>query len=195
MLPAVPAPRIRSCFFIWRVVVTCCNYMRVCEYASVIPILKFMNLHPTSDARGVIIPCPACETANRIPFAQLGQVGRCGSCKAPLQLLAAPVEVGELADFAQLIQNSPLPVLVDFWAPWCGPCRMMAPEFEKVAAMSAGKLVLAKVNTEEQQSIAAQFRISSIPAFALFHRGKEQGRTAGFQPAAQLIRWANQVLG
>lgn len=169
--------------------------MRVCEYASAIPIPNSMSLHPTSDVRGVIIPCPACETANRIPFAHLGQVGRCGSCKTPLQQIATPVVVEEQVGFAQLIQNSPLPVLVDFWAPWCGPCRMMAPEFEKAAAMSAGKFVLAKVNTEEQQSIAAQFRISSIPAFALFHRGKEVGRTAGFQPAAQLIRWADQAVG
>ena len=154
-----------------------------------------MNLHPTSDARGVILPCPACDTSSRIPYAHLGQAGRCGSCKTPLPQITAPVEIDDHAAFTSLIQDSPLPVLVDFWAPWCGPCRMMAPEFEKAAGLGAGKFILAKVNSDEQQSIAAQFRISSIPAFALFQRGRELARTAGFQPAAQLIRWADQAMG
>jgi thioredoxin 2 len=126
-----------------------------------------MSHHLESDERGIILPCPACGTANRIAYAKVSQQGRCGTCKADLPLVAAPVAMTSPAAFAALISQSPLPVVIDFWAAWCGPCQMMAPEFAKAAAQAASEAVFIKVNTDEQQQIASQFRIQGIPAFAL----------------------------
>ena len=94
---------------------------------------------------------------------------------------------------ANLVAQSSLPVIVDFWADWCGPCQMMAPEFAKAAAQAAGQMILAKVNTEQLPQVSATLRIQGIPAFILFKNGREAARTAGFQPAAQLLRWAGSV--
>lgn len=146
------------------------------------------NTFPT-DERGIIIPCLVCHTENRIIFAKLAQQGRCGSCKAALPLLAAPVEISSSTAFAALTAQSPLPVVIDFWAAWCGPCKMMSPEFAKAAAAAAGEAVFVKVNTDEQQSIASQFRIEGIPAFALMRNGRLAGQTSGFQSAARLLAW------
>ena len=142
-----------------------------------------------SDDRGIILPCPACGTANRIAYAKTAQKGRCGSCKADLPHIATPVEVTNPTDFAALISQSPLPIVIDFWAPWCGPCQMMAPEFAKAAAQAAGSAILIKVNTDEQQQIASQFSIQGIPAFALMKNGKVSAQTSGFQPADRLLAW------
>jgi thioredoxin 2 len=146
----------------------------------------------TSDDRGVIQPCPACGTANRIAYAKTSQQGRCGTCKAELPLLAAPVEITSPTAFATLIAQSPLPVVIDFWAAWCGPCQMMAPEFSKAASQAAGEAVFVKVNTDEQQPIASQFRIQGIPAFALMKNGQVTAQTSGFQPAPRLLAWLRQ---
>ena len=142
-----------------------------------------------SDDRGVILPCPACGTANRMAYVRLDQRGRCGTCKADLPHLTAPVEITSPTAFAALVSQSPLPIVIDFWAPWCGPCQMMAPEFAKAAAQAAGEAVFIKVNTDEQQQIASQFRIQGIPAFALMESGKMVAQTSGFQPAARLLEW------
>ena len=146
----------------------------------------------TSDERGIILPCPACATANRIAYARADQHGRCGACKADLPLIAAPVEIDSPAAFAALTTQSPLPVVIDFWAPWCGPCRMMAPEFAKAAAQAPGQALFVKINTDEQQAIASQFRIQGIPAFALIRNGQVTAQTSGFQPAANLLAWMRQ---
>lgn len=151
-----------------------------------------MNPHLTSDDRGVIQLCPACGTANRVVYGRTGQQGRCGSCKADLPKLAEPIEIESVAAFAALVGQSPLPVVIDFWAPWCGPCQMMAPEFAKAAAQAAGEALFVKVNTDEQQEIAAQFRIQGIPAFALIRNGRPVAETSGFQPAARLLAWMRQ---
>lgn len=148
-----------------------------------------MNSHLTADERGIILTCPACGTANRIAYAKAAQQGRCGTCKAELPHVAAPVEITSASDFAALITQTTLPVVVDFWAPWCGPCQMMAPEFAKAAAKAAGAAILVKVNTDERQDIAGQFRVQGIPAFALIKDGRLVSQTTGFQPAERLLAW------
>jgi len=152
-----------------------------------------MSHHLTSDERGIILPCPACGTANRIAYAKAAQRGRCGTCKADLPHIGEPVEVASANDFAALVSQSTLPVVIDFWAPWCGPCQMMAPEFAKAAAQAAGEAIFVKVNTDEQQDIASQFSIQGIPAFALMRNGKVTAQTSGFQPAARLLVWMRQA--
>ncbi|HBJ86870.1 MAG TPA: thioredoxin [Verrucomicrobiales bacterium] len=195
MVPAVPPPRISKCLLmvVERLSLPNC-YMSVCVYASFNspPILSSMSHHLESDERGIILPCPACGTANRIAYAKVSQQGRCGTCKADLPLVAAPVEMTSPAAFAALISQSPQPVVIDFWAAWCGPCQMMAPEFAKAAAQAAGEALFIKVNTDEQQQIASQFRIQGIPAFALMKNGKVTAQTSGFQPAARLRAWMRQ---
>lgn len=170
------------------------DYMRVCVYArfNSNPILSFMSASLACDARGVILPCPACGTANRIAYAKLASQGRCGTCNADLPPVSAPVEVSEMEAFAALIRQSPLPVVIDFWAPWCGPCQMMAPEFAKAAALAASEAIFVKVNTDEQPQIAGQFHIQGIPAFALIRHGKVSAQASGFQPAARLLAWMRQ---
>ncbi len=148
-----------------------------------------MSSSLATDARGLLLPCPACGTVNRIAYARLDGEGRCGSCGTGLPRVALPVEISGPADFAALLSQSPLPVVIDFWAPWCGPCQMMAPEFAKAAAQAAGQAVFVKVNTDAQPEIAGQFRIQGIPAFALLRQGRLVAQTSGFQPAARLLDW------
>ena len=152
-----------------------------------------MSHHLSSDARGLILSCPTCGTASRIAYANLDKAGRCGSCKTDLPKPSAPVVIDDVAAFQAMVAGSPLPIVIDFWAPWCGPCKMMAPEFAKAAALAAGEAIFAKVNTDEQQAIASQFRIQGIPAFALLKGGKLIAQTAGFQPAPQLLAWMRQA--
>lgn len=152
-----------------------------------------MSQHASTDDRGVIQTCPKCGTANRIAYSRLAQEGRCGSCKTALPTLNSPVEITGPAAFSSLVSQSPLPVVVDFWAPWCGPCIRMAPEFEKAATQAAGEVVFAKVNTDEQQQLAAQYQIQGIPAFAVLKNGRLVAKTSGLQPAAQLLDWVRRA--
>ncbi|HEY5994100.1 MAG TPA: thioredoxin TrxC [Gallionellaceae bacterium] len=138
------------------------------------------------------IVCPHCAAVNRVPAEKLGENPVCGKCKQAL-FTAHPVEL-TAANFSQHIARSDVPVLVDFWAPWCGPCRMMAPAFVQAAGMLEPEMRLAKLNTEEAQELAARYNIRSIPTLALFKNGVEVARQAGAMDANNIVRWARAQL-
>lgn len=140
----------------------------------------------------LIIVCPHCHAPNRVPHDKLAAGGSCGKCKQPL-FSGHPVEL-DAASFEKHIGRSDIPVLVDFWAPWCGPCRMMAPAFAQAASLLEPQVRLAKLNTEEHQGIAARFGIRSIPTMILFKGGREIARQSGAMDAGSIVRWVRAVL-
>jgi len=142
--------------------------------------------HLRLDDRGVLVPCSACGTTNRLPYQALDRVTRCGKCRADLPPPSAPVDVNSTAEFDRLIAGASMPVVVDFWAPWCGPCRVMAPELEKVARNVAGKALVAKVDTDAVPELGERFRIRSIPTIAVFRDGRQVTSAAGARPAADI---------
>lgn len=134
------------------------------------------------------IVCPHCHTTNRVAGDQLSEAPDCGKCHQPL-FTGHPVALDEAA-FDKHMTRSHLPVLVDFWAPWCGPCRAMTPAFEQAAQQLEPNMRLAKVDTEAAQNLAARFNIRSIPTLALFVAGREVARQPGAMGAADIVRWA-----
>ena len=138
------------------------------------------------------IVCPACMAVNRIPLARLGDGPKCGKCHEDL-FMAHPVELTG-ASFDKTISRNDIPVLVDFWAPWCGPCKMMAPAFEAAAQQLEPRVRLAKLNTENEQVIAGRFGIQSIPTLALFRNGREIARQPGAMGTSDIVRWTESNL-
>jgi thioredoxin 2 len=140
----------------------------------------------SSDDRGVLVKCPNCGQMNRQGYQHLNKTIRCAKCHKDLPKPAAPVDVATAAAFDALVKQSPVPVLVDFWAPWCGPCRMMAPEVEKLAQQTTGNALIVKVDTDAVPELGERFGIRSIPTVAVFKNGQVVVREAGARPAAAL---------
>lgn len=146
-------------------------------------------------AETLLIPCPECSATNRV-LAEKAKQGEavCGRCKTRLSLSVAPVTVTD-ANFASAVERSPMPVLVDFWAAWCGPCRMIAPVIEQLAQELAGRVRVAKLNIDENQMIAARYNVQSIPTLLIFQNGEIKDRIVGALPKAEIVRRLQTVVG
>jgi thioredoxin 2 len=147
------------------------------------------------DDRGVIVACANCGKKNRLAFERLGDAVKCGECKEPIKPPAEPIEVRSTADFDHLVANSSLPILVDYWAPWCGPCRMVAPELQKVASRQAGRALVVKINTDELADLGQRAGVRSIPTLTIVAGGKEVARESGARPAEAIEAFLARATG
>lgn len=140
----------------------------------------------TLDPSGVLIQCASCGTTNRLRYDGLNKATRCPKCKADLPSPGEPIDVTTTEQFDAVVANSSVPVVVDFWAAWCGPCRMVAPEIKKVAEHLAGKALVLKVDTDANPELSSRFGIRSIPTIGVFANGREVNRVSGVRPAAAI---------
>lgn len=137
------------------------------------------------------IVCPACAAVNRVPPEKDAAAAKCGKCHEPL-FSGQPAELDD-ASFERAVSRNSIPVVVDFWAEWCGPCKMMAPEFRKAAQAMEPNVRFAKLDTEAAQQTAAAHGIRSIPTMILFHQGREVARQSGAMPAGQIVQWVRDA--
>jgi thioredoxin 2 len=143
----------------------------------------------------VVVRCPGCGANNRVPQEKIdnGLQPICGRCKTPLQLSTKPITLTD-ASFSAELERSPLPILVDLWAPWCGPCRTIAPVVDELAAEMAGRLRVAKLNVDENPVTAERFQVRGIPALLLLKAGREIDRIVGVQPKAEILRRVERAI-
>jgi thioredoxin 2 len=153
--------------------------------------LASVDIDPARDHGQLVLrTCPSCGGTNRIPAAHLTDTGRCGRCKTALPPVAAPIDITDAATFDDIIGNAKAPILVDFWAAWCGPCKMVAPEVARAASELAGRAIVLKVDTERLPALAARYKVQSIPNFAVFRDGtmvRQQPGAMGHSALERLV--------
>jgi thioredoxin 2 len=136
--------------------------------------------------------CPACGKKNRIPAEHLADTGRCGACKAPIPPIAEPIDA-DSATFDEIVAGARVPVLIDFWAAWCGPCRVAAPEVKRTAEQMAGRAIVMKVDTEKWPALAQRFRVMSIPNFVVIKNGRVVRQQPGLVDHRQMMAWLTEA--